>query len=296
MKPDITLQELLGWNGVDSLRADLHSHSTISDGSCSSEELLVQAQDRGLTHLAITNHDTTVGLRDAQEAVNRINASRVDQNSSEQGNTALVYLGGIEISAWNPKTGRKVHILGLGLREDSPAISALCAPLLAARTENTLWQQEQLEKAGYTLDKHLLSELREASTGFYKQHLMAALTNAPFTSQEYQSLYKQLFKGDGICKRDITYVHMCDAVKAICEDGGVAVLAHPGQLDSYDAIRELVEVGLWGIEQFHPDHAESDWRRCEQLASDFNLACTGGSDYHGAFGNVDHLGQCMLKK
>lgn len=299
MKPDISLQELLGWDGVGDLRADLHSHSTISDGSCSSEELLMQARRKGLTHLAITNHDTTVGFNEAQNAVERINVSepfcRGSNEDRLQECPSLTYLSGIEISAWNPKTQRKVHVLGFGLKEDSPAISALCAPVLEARINNTLWQQEQLEKAGYVLDRELLSRLRAVSTGFYKQHLMAALTDAPFTSQEYQTLYNHLFKGDGICKRDITYVHMCDAVRAICEDDGVAVLAHPGQLDSYDAIPELVNVGLWGIEKYHPDHSELDRRRCDQAAFDFGLICTGGSDYHGAFGEVRQLGQAMLK-
>ena len=266
MKPDITLQELLridGASGHDNamvIRADLHCHSTISDGSFTSAELLAQAQAAGLTHLAITNHDTTAGFTDAQAAAQALSA--VPSETS----LPITYISGIEISAWNPETGRKVHILGYGLKEESPTIAALCNPLLEARTKNTLWQQEQLEEAGYTLDHQLLEKLRAVSTGFYKQHLMTALTDAPFTSEEYQTLYKSLFKGNGICKRDIEYVHMCDAVRAITEDGGVAVLAHPGQLDSYDAVPELVDAGLWGIEQFHPDHSVADWKRCTELA------------------------------
>ena len=62
MKPNLSLSELLGWDGASPLRADLHCHSTISDGSFTSAELLAQAQAAGLTHLAITNHDTTAGL------------------------------------------------------------------------------------------------------------------------------------------------------------------------------------------------------------------------------------------
>jgi len=294
MKPDITLQELLridGASGHDNamvIRADLHCHSTISDGSFTSAELLAQAQAAGLTHLAITNHDTTAGFTDAQAAAQALSA--VPSETS----LPITYISGIEISAWNPETGRKVHILGYGLKEESPTIAALCNPLLEARTKNTLWQQEQLEEAGYTLDHQLLEKLRAVSTGFYKQHLMTALTDAPFTSEEYQTLYKSLFKGNGICKRDIEYVHMCDAVRAITEDGGVAVLAHPGQLDSYDAVPELVDAGLWGIEQFHPDHSVADWKRCTELAYQYGLECTGGSDFHGEFGEVERLGQCSL--
>ena len=345
VKPDISLQELLGWDGVSPLRADLHSHSTISDGSFSSAELLQQAASAGLTHLAITNHDTTKGISAAQSYAQGMNASAANQEESsvlgkgavdrdggatvydggaadcdkeaaDRGGKAvdsdkeaadrngeavdrkkaasLTYISGIEISAWNPSSGRKVHILGFGLKEDSPAIAALCDPTLRARTENTAWQQEQLEKAGYQLDYELLKKLRSASTGFYKQHLMAALTTDPFTSQEYQTLYRSLFKGDGICKRDISYVDARDAVAAINEDGGVAVLAHPGQLDSYDMVPALVDAGLWGIEKFHPDHTQADWDLCAELADRYGLECTGGSDFHGDFGEVERLGQCML--
>ena len=289
MKPNLSLSELLGWDGASSLRADLHCHSTISDGSFTSAELLAQAQAAGLTHLAITNHDTTAGFDDAAAAAQALSAV-----PGNEGSAVITYISGIEISAWNPETGRKVHILGYGLKENSPAIAALCGPTLRARTENTFWQQEQLEEAGYKLDQQLLEKLRAVSTGFYKQHLMAALTTASFTSQEYQTLYKSLFKGEGICKRDITYVDARDAVAAITEDGGVAVLAHPGQLDSYDMVPALVGAGLWGIECFHPDHGAADRKRCTELAYRYGLECTGGSDFHGKFGEVTHLGQCLL--
>lgn len=289
MKPNLSLSELLGWDGASPLRADLHCHSTISDGSFTSAELLAQAQAAGLTHLAITNHDTTAGFDDAAAAAQALSAV-----PSNEGSAVITYVSGIEISAWNPVSERKVHILGFGLKENSPAIAALCGPTLRARMENTAWQQEQLEKAEYSLDYELLKKLRAASTGFYKQHLMAALTTAPFTSQEYQTLYKSLFKGEGICKRDITYVDARDAVAAITEDGGVAVLAHPGQLDSYDMVPALVDAGLWGIERFHPDHTQVDWDRCAELADRFGLECTGGSDFHGDFGEVERLGQCLL--
>ena len=82
-----------------------------------------------------------------------------------------------------------------------------------------------------------------------------------------------LFKDGGICicDRDITYVDARDAVAAIVEDGGLPVLAHPGQLDSYDLVEELVPLGLAGIEQHHSDHAPADHARCAQLAERFCL-------------------------
>lgn len=95
-----------------------------------------------------------------------------------------------------------------------------------------------------------------------------------------------LFKGGGIAQRDIEYVDMRDAVAAIAADGGLPVLAHPGQFDNYEALPALVDAGLAGIEKYHPDHDYRDTQLCEELAARYSLFCTGGSDYHGRFGKV----------
>ncbi len=145
-------------------------------------------------------------------------------------------------------------------------------------------------EAGYEVDVERALELGRASTCLYKQHLMAALTSEPYPSAAYRTLYRSLFKNGGICDRDIDYVDARDAVRVVVEDGGLAVLAHPGQLDSYDLLPDLVECGLGGIERFHPDHTLADHARCAELAVRYRLVCTGGSDYHGKFGRVPHVG------
>lgn len=254
---------------------DWHVHTTISDGSCTVGEVLAQAVHQGIASVAVTNHDTTAGLTAAVEAGRAFGVEVV---------------GGIEISAWDATRNAKVHVLGLGLSEDSPAVNALRAPTLAARDANSRWQLDRLLEAGFAVDVERALELAAASTALYKQHLMAALTDAPYGSAEYQGLYRQLFKGDGICARDIAYVDARDAVAAIVEDGGRAVLAHPGQLNSYGIVPELVTCGLSGIERDHPDHGPSDRRRCDDIADRYRLMRTSGSDYHGAFGSVPHLG------
>lgn len=256
-------------------RIDLHVHSTASDGSLSAAELVDQARELGIGCIALTNHDTVRGLDEAVE-LGRRRGVRV--------------IGGIEVSAWDARRGRKVHILGYGLSSHAPALSSLCTPLLERRNANSHWQLQRLIEAGYSVDAAFALRLAGASTSLYKQHIMAALTSSPRSSPEYGQLYRSLFKGEGICARDIEYVDMCDAVRAVCADGGVPVMAHPGQLDSYDAVPELVELGLAGIELYHPDHTEADHERCRELASRYGLLCTAGSDYHGAFGSIPSLG------
>ncbi|MCL1798201.1 MAG: PHP domain-containing protein [Eggerthellaceae bacterium] len=269
------LLRFLGRGEAFNACCDLHIHSNISDGSDSFKDIVEQAARREMTHIAFTNHDTTVGLDFAVETA---------------GHFGIVALGGIEVSAWDVERKRKVHVLGYGLRSDSPAIRALCRDLLEKRRANTCWQMDRLLEAGYEVDIKKAAELSQHSTSFYKQHLMAALTDAAYGSAAYSCLSRGLFKGTGICARDISYVDAREAVGAIVADGGVAVLAHPGQLDSYGIVPALVECGLRGIERFHPDHGPADWQRCAELEKRHNLFHTGGSDYHGTFNDTPHIG------
>ncbi len=257
------------------MRADLHVHTTVSDGSDTFEEVLEQARQRGIGRIAFTNHDTTQGL---------------DEAIGLGENFGVQVVGGVEVSAWDVKRNRKVHVLGYGLEEDSPAIAALCGPVLERRNANSLWQLDQLVAAGYDIDVEHALRLGHASTCLYKQHLMDALIDEPYASASYRTLYRSVFKDGGIGDRDISYVDARDAVHAIVEDGGTAILAHPGQLDSYDVLPDLVACGLLGIEQHHPDHTPVDQVRCARLAERYHLQLTAGSDYHGRFGSVPVLG------
>ena len=274
------LFELLGVHGGVSFSADLHVHSTVSDGSETAEQLVSRAAGAGITHLAFTNHDITRGIAAAQRAGRAV---------------GVTVVGGIEVSAYDFRRGRKVHILGLGLHEGSPAVERLCRPLLQRRDENSRWQLSRLLEAGYRIDVERVEHLAAASTCLYKQHIMAGLVDEPCTSPAWQRLYRRLFKGEGIASRDIAYVDARDAVEAIVRDGGCAVLAHPGQTKSYELVPELVEAGLTGIERLHPDHSEADHDRCFNLAQRFGLFCTGGSDYHGIFGRSPSLGCCRIE-
>ena len=260
--------------------ADLHIHTTVSDGSEDFEQVLRQASKLGLTHVAFTNHDTLAGLSEAFRL---------------QARFGLQVIGGIEISAWHQASERKVHILGYGFTsERAPAIAELCEPLLQRRRANTLWQLEQLERQGFKPNRQAIARLAAQSTSLYKQHLMAVLTTSPYGSREYRELYRHLFAAGGICAQDIVYVDARDAVCAIREAGGVAVLAHPGQQGVYDLVPMLVDAGLAGIEKYHPAHKQRDWQLAQELALSHGLFCTGGSDYHGAYGETVCPGQQQM--
>ncbi|RDW15756.1 phosphatase [Oceanobacillus arenosus] len=260
------------------MKADLHVHSNYSDGSNTVKEVMKQAKDNGVTHISFVDHDTVASLPEAQ------------QHGLEYGITVIP---GIEISAYDFKRNRKVHVLGYNHQGDATNIKAICDPLLKRRNQHSLWQVEQINAAGYQLDADAVIEAAKQSNTVYKQHIMKCLTDAAFTSPEYKQLYMKLFKGSGAASGDIAYVDVFDAVRAIIADGGVAVIAHPGQLDSYDLIPELVQAGLGGIERNHFDHVVEDVQKVEALAKQYALMMTGGTDYHGSFGEPIEVGRII---
>ena len=83
-------------------------------------------------------------------------------------------------------------------------------------------------------------------------------------------------------------------VRAAREQGGVPVLAHPQQMDSWSAVPRLVQAGLKGIEAFHPDNGSWATERACELARRYGLLCTGGSDYHGTYGAPRQVGACFI--
>lgn len=266
------LQHRVGTKEARDSGIDLHMHSTVSDGSMSSAELIDRAVQCGLSAIAITDHDTLDGLA----ALSRLAAQ-----------APLKVIGGIEISACDTATGRKVHILGYGLLSPTgeSAVEKFVAPTLAARSENSIWQVDRLIEAGYDLALDEVLATANPSTGVYKQHIMEALCHLPYNDPEYQELYRSLFKGDGVAARDISYPDARDAVTAIRADGGCAVLAHPGQSEVFDIVPDLIEVGLGGIEKMHPDHSAADIEKVDRLAARYGLIETGGSDFHGRYGS-----------
>lgn len=255
------------------MKADLHVHSHYSDGADSIESIMTKAKQNGVTHISIVDHDTV----DGQDLIRQIGQAY-----------NITTIPGIEISAFDFKRKRKVHILGYHYRPDASHIRNLCTPLLKRRNELSLWQIQQIRKLGYKIEAHFIKEKALPSQVIYKQHVMDYLIKDPYSSTTYKELYQMLFKN--LVAGDIKYVDAFAAVDAIVKDGGLAVLAHPGQLDSYDLVPELVEVGLSGIERNHIDHTEQDHQKVEALVESYNLVMTGGSDYHGRFGVPIQIG------
>ena len=253
---------------------DLHVHTKISDCSLSAREVIKLAKDRGITHLAITDHDTTNGLEEAITIGQEIGVGIVP---------------GIEISAYDYGRSRKAHILGLFIEPGHPALDLLCIPLVQRRNQISYEMVKKISAVGYDITWEDAWKY-EGGTGVYKQHIMHALLDKGYCESIYGDLYKKLFqKGSaaeppGIAFIPLQYIDARAAIRAVREAGGIAVLAHPGQLLNFDAVDEWVEFGLEGIEGFHPSHNQEDLEMSWHYVKKHNLIMTGGSDFHGLYG------------
>ncbi len=253
------------------MKADLHVHTDISDGSFDTVDTIKLAKSQGVTHLGIVNHDTIRGLKEAMA---------LGQKHKVQ------VIPGVEISAYDHKLKKKIHILGYNFDLEGKAIKRLCEPILEARQQNATRQINLLIQHGYTIDPKAIFKLAQNSMIIYKQHIMAELIRQQYTDNIYSELYYSLFKNDGLCAGEISYADAADAVRAIKADGGLAILAHPGQSQVYESVAELVAAGLDGIELIHECHNDEDHRRIKALQQKHGLLLTGGSDFHGEYGST----------
>jgi len=265
------------------MKVDLHCHTNISDCSMGFDEILDLAIAEKLSHLAINNHDTTKGL---EEMIRKGKNRNVE------------IIPGIEISAYDYLRKTRVHILGFFIEPGHPAISELCDPLLEKRHQASYTMVQKLIEAGYDISWEQVETFAEGGTGVYKQHIMHALIMNGYTDSIYGELYKKLFsRGQngsepGIAFMPLEYIDAKSAIQAIIQAGGVPVLAHPGQYENFPAVPELVEVGLKGIEVWHPLHGIEDEEKAKSLADRFNLVMTGGSDFHGFYGEKETVLGC----
>lgn len=259
------------------IKADLHIHTELSDGSYTTEEVVKLAKENGLTHIAITNHDTVKGLKEAIDI------------GKENGITVIP---GLEISAYDYKRNRKVHMLGYGMDLEATHIKKICQRLLNDRNEMTLKQAQIIKDLGYNISIEDVKAYSKNSGVSYKQHIMKVMMDKGYTDEIYPPLYKQLFKNNGPCEMEVEYIDVYDAIDAIIKDNGIPVLAHPGQLKSYELLEELVSKGLVGVEKYHISHTEEDYKTIDKLAKKYNLIITGGSDFHGRYDKKRTIGCC----
>jgi len=246
---------------------DFHVHSNESDGQLSPEMLIDLAIGKGISVIALCDHDTTAGVR------------RFIQYGKSRGIKAL---SGIELSAqWR---GGNCHLLGISVSDSYEPLESVLKKTRESRNRRNGLILEKLSDFGIDLS---IDQLRIEAGGevVARPHIAAALFKAGYVNSFQEAFDKYLCK-EGLAYVDRFRLSPVEAVKLLCEAGAFTVLAHPAQLnlsngDLFDFVIELKNAGLKGVEIYAPNTSEQQISFYKEIAVSLGLAVTGGSDFHG---------------
>ena len=246
---------------------DLHTHTTASDGQYTPTELVGLAKARGLSVLAVTDHDTIAGVTEAQRA-----GSELD----------LTVIRGVELSA---KDYPNCHILGYRFQDGDTELARLCERFRAGRDERKYKIVDFLREKGVDID---LAEVEEIAGGevIARPHFAQALVRRGYVSSNREAFDRYLDTEEfrRRVKRFKADAKTC--VEAIQAAGGKASLAHPYQMGLSDEeldvlVGRLKGWGLDAIECYYPKYTPEHQEFYLHLAEKYQLHHTGGSDFHG---------------
>jgi predicted metal-dependent phosphoesterase TrpH len=243
-------------------RIDLHTHSTASDGKLRPSEVVRLARQLGLTTLALTDHDTTDGVVEAQRA------------GAELGVEAIA---GIEINSEGEHGD--AHILGYFVDPSEPTLQEHLEAIRDARVGRAKGMLKKLTELGMPLEwKHVMAMAGDA-VSIARPHVARAMVEAGYVATT-QEAFDKYISNEGPAYVNRLRLTMRDAIGLIHGAGGVAVMAHPAESRLVHLIPSLVEAGLDGVEVYYPDHTPEQQAELLEIAARYNLVVTGGSDFH----------------
>lgn len=254
------------------VRIDLHTHSSVSDGTDSPADLVAAAAAAGLDVVALTDHDTTKGWAAATDALP----------------PGLTLVRGAELSCTSPDgRGRTctVHVLAYLFDPDSPTIVAEQHRLRGERRQRLRKMAVRMREDGLPIDPDEVMDGLPAGSSAGRPHLAMALQRAGLVQTVAEAFHRYL-DNNGRYYLPKADTPVRDAIRMINDAGGVTVLAHAfaqtrGRTVTPDVISDLAAAGLAGIEVDHPDHDAAARAQLRGIAAELGLPITGSSDYHG---------------
>jgi 3',5'-nucleoside bisphosphate phosphatase len=244
--------------------ADLHLHTTASDGKLTPRQSVIAAARRGISILAITDHDTLAGIAEACETGKSL---------------GITVIPGLEISTL--LDGEDVHILGYYIKGDSPTLCKTLKALRNARQVRIAAIVGKLNQLGYPLTFEEIVIAAGTISSLGRPHVARALVAKGYLSTVGEAFTTLLNQGMPAFVERFKLTP-AQAIEVIEDAGGLAFIAHPGLLaDSSGTLAALQASGLKGIEVFHPDHTPAQTEFFLAYAKEHKLWIAGGSDCHG---------------
>lgn len=243
---------------------DLHTHTTMSDGIHSPSELVRLAKERGLIGIAITDHDTTLGIETALAEGERL---------------SLLVVPGVEISSvWK---GKDIHILGYYINDRDDAFLRKLQELRNVRNRRNEMLLERLQELGMEISmEEVLAKKGDERGNVGRPHIAQVMVEKGYVASIQEAFDRYLGRG-GKAYINPPRITPHEATRLILSAGGVPVLAHPGLYEEDELISDLIREGLVGIEVAHADHSPEMEEKYRTIAKENHLLMTGGSDYHG---------------
>ncbi len=263
---------------VTELNADLHSHSTVSDGTLRPRELVRRAAGQGVELFALTDHDELGGLAEAAAAAGEI---------------GLAFVPGVEISVtW---AGRTVHVLGLGIDPGDPALRDGLALVRSGRIERAQQMAAGLARAG--IDGAYEGALKYVGNPelVSRTHFARWLVERHVCRDNREVFTRYLVEGKpGYVPH--RWATLAQAVQWIVGAGGAAAIAHPGRYrltenELWALAAEFRDLGGTALEVVTSNHGAAETRRFAELALEFGFAASRGSDFHGPGESPAELGR-----
>lgn len=252
-------------------RIDLHLHTTCSDGVRTPQEIVEMVRQRGLVAFAIADHDTIAGYELARELLGSNDAELVPA---------------VELSCSGDNVD--LHMLGYCFDPASEILDAALVEFRKRRNQRGLKMVEKLGGLGVGIGYDEVARCA-GSAPVGRPHVAQALFEAGVVDS-YDMAFQKYIGDRGPAYVPKANMEPAEAIEIIHRSGGVAVLAHPMINHTYDHLDMLVEVGLDGVEVWHPEHRISDTDRLKHMAEKHDLLITGGSDYHGRPGRYGSVG------
>lgn len=251
---------------------DLHVHSNISDGTLSPSQVIDLAVAQNLRAIALTNHDTVGGIKEANERAKYYHQLGV----------SFTFIPGVELSVGYKK--RDIHILGLYIDVSNKAFLSLLNQMVAEREERNLKMIQNFQNSGIDIT---LSELKEESKDavITRAHFARLLVRKKYASSPKEAFGRYLNE-NGKYYVNRKFITPEEAIDAILQADGIPILAHPmlyhlpeEELDQL--VDRLQKHGLQGIETIYSTYTNEEEETVRQLAQKYSLFITGGSDFHG---------------
>ena len=232
------------------------------------DDLIVLAQKKGITTIAITDRDCQAGT---------VRAKIIGERRG------ITVIPGVEISSYDSASGKYVEILGY-LCDSPDRLEGLCHRNVVSRKKASQLMTLKIARK-YPISPELVLKCATGSTAVFEQHIMHALLECGITDRIYGEIYRELFSPESeenvLVK--VTYPEPAEVIDAIHEAGGIAVLAHPGASDCLDLLDSVAASGIDGVEVWHPENTPAQEDELLKFVRGKGLLAIGGTDFKGMY-------------